>query len=101
MGKTARDVNRRAEVIAISKAQLAKGTALSDCTFYSTVEPCAQCSYAIREARIGKVVYGLRSPLMGGHSRWNILSDAKLSTVLPEVFLPAPEIVPGFLQNEV
>lgn len=38
---------------------------------------------------------------MGGHSRWNILSDAKLSTVLPEVFLRAPEIVPGFLQNEV
>ena len=41
------------------------------------------------------------SPLMGGHSRWNILSDTKLSAVLPEVFLPAPEIVPGFLQDEV
>lgn len=39
---------------------------------------------AIREARIGKVVYGLRSPLMGGYSRWNILSDAKLSTVFPK-----------------
>jgi tRNA(adenine34) deaminase len=38
---------------------------------------------------------------MGGHSRWNILSDTKLSMVLPEVFLPAPEIVSGFLQNEV
>ena len=38
---------------------------------------------------------------MGGHSRWNILSDTKLSAVLPEVFLPAPEIVPGFLQDEV
>src|SRR5664280_2327653 len=41
------------------------------------------------------------SPLMDGHSRWNILSDTKLSAVLPEVFLPAPEIVPGFLQDEV
>jgi tRNA(adenine34) deaminase len=37
----------------------------------------------------------------GGHSRWNILSDTNLSTVLPEVFLPAPEIVSGFLQDEV
>jgi tRNA(adenine34) deaminase len=96
-----RDVNSHAEIVAISKAQLIRGTNLSDCTLYATVEPCAQCSYAIREARIGKVIYGLRSPLMGGHSRWNILSDTKLSTVLPEVFLPAPEIVSGFLQKEV
>jgi len=95
------DVNSHAEIVAISKAQLIRGANLSDCTIYATVDPCAQCSYAIREARIGKVVYGLRSPLMGGHSRWNILSDNKLSMVLPEVFLPAPEIVSGFLQNEV
>ena len=95
------DVNSHAEIVAISKAQLIRGAHLTDCTIYSTVEPCAQCAYAIREARIGKVVYGLRSPLMGGHSRWNILSDTNLSTVLPEVFLPAPEIVSGFLQGEV
>ncbi len=95
------DVNSHAEIVAIAKAQAIRGANLSDCTIYATVEPCAQCSYAIREARIGKVVYGLRSPLMGGHSRWNILSDTNLSTVLPEVFLPAPEIVPGFLQDEV
>ncbi len=99
--KRDRDVNRHAEVIAVSKAQLARGTNLSDCTIYSTVEPCAQCSYAIREARIGRVVYGLRSPLMGGHSRWNILSDPNLSRVLPEVFPPAPEVVSGFLHEEV
>jgi len=95
------DVNSHAEIVAIAKAQAIRGANLSDCTIYATVEPCAQCSYAIREARIGKVVYGLRSPLMGGHSRWNILSDTNLSAVLPEVFLPAPEIVSGFLQNDV
>jgi tRNA(adenine34) deaminase len=94
------DVNSHAEIVAISKAQLIRGAHLADCTIYSTVEPCAQCAYAIREARIGRVVYGLRSPLMGGHSRWSILSDTNLSTVLPEVFLPAPEIVSGFLQDE-
>ena len=95
------DVNRHAEVAAISTAQTIRGANLSDCTIYSTVEPCAQCSYAIREAQIGRVVYGLKSPLMGGHSRWNILSDTDLSNILPEVFLPAPEILSGFLQSEV
>lgn len=99
--KSDHDVNRHAEVVALSKAQLVRGMNLSDCTIYSTVEPCAQCSYAIREARIGRVVYGLKSPFMGGHSRWNILSDMGLSAVLPEVFLPAPEIVSGFLQGEI
>ncbi|WP_082512361.1 nucleoside deaminase [Afipia sp. Root123D2] len=99
--KCDRDVNRHAEIAAVSKAQTARGANLSDCTIYSTVEPCAQCSYAIREARIGRTVYGLKSPLMGGHSRWNILSDPDLSKLLPEVFRPAPEIVSGFLQNEV
>jgi tRNA(adenine34) deaminase len=37
---------------------------------------------------------------MGDHSRWNILSDTNLSAVLPEVFLPAPEIVSGPLQKK-
>ncbi len=95
------DVNRHAEVAAISLAQKIQGRNLSNCTIYSTVEPCAQCSYAIREAQMGRVVYGLKSPLMGGHSRWNILSDKELSNILPEIFPPAPEIVSGFLQSEV
>src|SRR5258706_13552365 len=95
--KRYRDVNRQAEVIAVSKAQLARGTNFSDFTIYSTDEPCAQCSYAIREARIGRVVYGLRSPLIVGHSRWNILSNPILSRVLPEVVPPAPEVVSRFL----
>jgi tRNA(adenine34) deaminase len=99
--KRDRDVNSHAEIAALSKAQLMRGADLSNCTMYATVEPCAQSSYANREARIGKVVYGLRSPVMGGYSRWNILSDTHLSTVLPEVFPPAPEIVSGFLQDEI
>jgi len=99
--KQDRNVNRHAEILAIAAAQELRGQNLSDCTIYSTVEPCAQCSYAIREAQIGRVVYGLKSPLMGGHSRWSILSDTRLSSTLPEVFLPAPEIVSGFLQDEV
>ena len=59
-------VTRHAEVVAISHAQKAlQTTSLDDCTIYVNAEPCAFCSYAIRESRIGRVVYGLRSPHMG------------------------------------
>ncbi|UTD29829.1 nucleoside deaminase [Bradyrhizobium sp. WD16] len=95
------DANSHAEVVAIGEAQRRHGTDLSECTLYTTVEPCALCAYAARESRLGRVVYGLHSPLMGGHSRWNILDDHRLSEALPDVFRPAPAIVAGFLQEEV
>lgn len=34
---------------------------------------------------MARVVYSLRSPVMGGHSRWNILGDDYLSVAIPEV----------------
>jgi tRNA(adenine34) deaminase len=95
------DVTRHAEVAAISEAQkVLATTSLDDCTIYVNAEPCAMCCYGIRESRIGRVFYGLRSPLMGGHSRWNILADPVLSDRMPEVFAPPPEIVAGFLIGE-
>jgi len=97
-----RDVTQHAEMVAISSAQKMLGsTSLDDCTIYSTIEPCAMCSYAIRESRIGRVVFGLRSPVMGGKSRWNILTDTGLSSTLPEVFASPPEVVSGCLHTEV
>ena len=97
-----RDVTRHAELVALSEAQKVLGTtSLDDCTIYANAEPCAFCCYAIRESRIGRVVYGLWSPLMGGHSRWNILADNRLSDAMPEVFAPPPEIVAGYLRDEV
>src|SRR5262249_8362436 len=95
------DVTRHAEIVAITEAQRLLGdTDLSDCTLYSNVEPCALCSYAIREARLGRVVFALRSPVMGGLSRWNILDDRGLSTTMPQVFEPPPEVVAGVLAEE-
>jgi tRNA(adenine34) deaminase len=97
-----RDVTRHAEIVAIQEAQRVLGiTSLDDCTLYSNAEPCAFCSYAIRESRIGRVVYGMRSPVMGGHSRYGILDDHGLSNAMPEVFAPPPEIVVGYLYDEV
>jgi tRNA(adenine34) deaminase len=95
------DVTRHAEVVAISQAQRAlETTSLDDCTIYVNAEPCAFCSYAIRESRIGQVVYGLRSPHMGGVSKWNVLADDDLSNAIPESFAPPPEILARFMSYE-
>ncbi|WP_445219624.1 nucleoside deaminase [Bradyrhizobium sp. Pa8] len=102
MVRRASDVTRHAEMVALSAAQQMLHTrSLDDCTLYSTVEPCAMCAYAIRESRIGRVIFGLQSPLMGGHSRWDILRDTTLSSVLPEVFAPPPYVLAGCLCKEV
>jgi tRNA(adenine34) deaminase len=96
------DVTRHAEVVAISQAQKELGTvSLDDCMIYVSAEPCAYCSYAIRESRIARVVYGLRSPHMGGVLKWNVLADDDLSNTMPEVFAPPPEIIAGFMAHEV
>ena len=96
------DVTRHAEVVAISQAQRQLGApSLDDCAIYVNAEPCAYCSYAIRESRIRRVVYGLRSPHMGGVLKWNVLADDDLSNTMPEVFAPPPEIIAGFMAREV
>jgi tRNA(adenine34) deaminase len=95
------DLTRHAEVVALVEAQKRLGrTSLDDCALYANIEPCAFCSYAIREARIGRVVYGLSSPVMGGVTRWNILRDEHLSDKLPEVFAPPPVIVSEMIGAE-
>ena len=96
-----RDVTRHAEVVAISQAQKALGTvSLEDCTIYVSAEPCVYCCYAIRESRMCRLVYALRSPHMGGVSKWNVLTDRDLSDKMPEVFDPPPEIIAGFMARE-
>jgi tRNA(adenine34) deaminase len=79
------DVTRHAEVAAISQAQKTLGiVSLEDCEIYMNVEPCALCSYVIRETRIRRVVYGLSSPHMGGVSKWNILGDTDICSAMAD-----------------
>ena len=95
------DVTRHAEIVAISEAQKVLGRKnLSGCTIYSTVEPCPMCSFPIRETRIRKVVYAIKSPMMGGHSKFSILSDREISRVMPEVFGDVPEVIDGLMHRE-
>jgi tRNA(adenine34) deaminase len=95
------DVTRHAEVIALSLAQKTIGREqLRNCTLYSNIEPCAMCSYCVREAWVGRVVYALGSPVMGGLSKWDILRDDGMSRRMPEVFGAVPEVVSGVLLRE-
>jgi tRNA(adenine34) deaminase len=95
------DVTRHAELVAVSMAQKALGTKdLSGCTLYTNVEPCAMCSFPIRETRISRVVYAIGSRLMGGDSKWDVLGDDELSKVMPEAFGERPEIVRGFMRRD-
>ena len=95
------DVTRHAEIVAVSMAQKALGTRdLSGCTLYTNVEPCAMCSFPIRETRISRVVYAIGSRLMGGDSKWDVLGDEELSQVMPEAFGERPEIVRGFMRRD-
>jgi tRNA(adenine34) deaminase len=95
------DVTRHAEILAVSEAQKRLGrTDLSDCTLYTTVEPCPMCSFPMREARIGRVVFAISSPMMGGLSKWNLLGDNEISNTMPEAFGPAPEVSAGLLYRE-
>jgi tRNA(adenine34) deaminase len=95
------DVTRHAEILAISEAQRILGRSdLSDCTIYSNVEPCPMCAFPIRETRIGRVVYAISSPMMGGLSKWDVLGDNEISNVMPEVFGDAPEVAAGLQYRE-
>jgi tRNA(Arg) A34 adenosine deaminase TadA len=53
------DPTAHAEINAIqTAAQRLNRIDLSDCTIYSTTEPCPMCFSAIHWARIGQIVYG-------------------------------------------
>jgi tRNA(adenine34) deaminase len=95
------DVTRHAEIVAVSMAQKKLGTKdLTGCTLYTNVEPCAMCSFPIRETHISRVVYAIGSRLMGGDSKWDVLGDPELSKVMPEAFSEAPEVKRGFMRRD-
>ena len=67
--KNKNDITCHAELEAIRLAvKKLKTNDLSDCTIYSTHEPCIMCSYAIRFYKIKKVVFQHAVNYLGGVS---------------------------------
>ena len=58
------------------------------------------CAFPIRETGISRVVFALRSPAMGGLTRWNILGDPQLARTMPVFFSQPPEVVSGLLAHD-
>lgn len=63
---TETDPSAHAEIVAIRRAARALGQVdLSACTLYTTVEPCAMCTWSIVVARIPRLVVGVRHEAIG------------------------------------
>lgn len=95
------DITAHAEIIAIRQTQKIIGHSdLSEFVLYSSCEPCPMCSFMIREAKFRRVVFSLRSPSMGGLSKWKILQDTALEHFTP-YFSQIPEIISGVNETEM
>lgn len=83
-----------AEMIVLDEAcQKLKNWRLSDCTLYSTLEPCFMCAGAIYQARIGCVVFGALDPKHGAMgSLYSLQHDYRLNY--------QPRVLSGVLKTE-
>ncbi len=75
-----KDATAHAEMIALTQAQEYRGDwRLNDMTLFVTKEPCPMCAGALRQTRMGKVVFGAYAPLDGAAgSVINILDNPDL-----------------------
>jgi tRNA(adenine34) deaminase len=97
-GKTKKDITFHAEIEAIREANIITGNSdLSDCTLYTTHEPCIMCSYVIRHSKIPTVVFGISVVETGGtHSFYPILTDTKI-----KIWGKPPRVVRGIMEREI
>ncbi|QEH35369.1 tRNA-specific adenosine deaminase [Aquisphaera giovannonii] len=86
-----------AEALACQAALDATGRRdLAGATLYTTAEPCFLCGYAIRQLRIGLVVYGKETPIIGAVTSIHpILTDPHL-----DAWRPAPAVIGGVMREE-
>lgn len=75
------DATAHAELLAIRAASAELGTwRLGDCTLYVTMEPCPMCAGAILNARIPRVVFGVKDPAKGAFGSVVDLSEYPLGS---------------------
>jgi tRNA(adenine34) deaminase len=90
------DITYHAEIEAIRHATHAlKSKDLSDCTLYTTHEPCIMCSYVIRHSKIKTVVMGVTTREIGGFSsQYPILKDTSIT-----IWGAPPTVITGVLED--
>ena len=93
---TLRDITGHAEANVLRDAfRLMPETDFSQCTLYTNFEPCAMCAFLIRDIGVGAVVFGAHSPHLGGHSRWDILTQSLLRPEFTTGTSSTPPVVIG------
>lgn len=96
-----KDITGHAEVNAIrSFLKNYPKELLNQCTLYSNFEPCAMCSFLIRDYGIPKVIFSVHSPHLGGYSKWNILRDQIEPTYTWQGLPEPPTVIGGILESE-
>ena len=90
-----KDPTAHAELLALREAAAARGGwRLTETTLYSTLEPCCMCAGAAVNARVERLVYGLRDPKAGAAgSVYDLLRSPWLNHCL--------QVVSGVLAQEV
>lgn len=88
------DASAHAELQVLKRAANVIGNwRLTDCTLYTTLEPCSMCLSAIQQFRIPRVVYGARDIRLGACGSWINLHEFKHP-------FHKVEIVGGVLEEE-
>ena len=80
-----KDPTAHAELLALRRAARKLGTwRLTDCTLYSTLEPCPMCAGALHAARVGRLVYATPDPKAGAAGTlYDLPADARLNHTYP------------------
>jgi len=90
---TSHDPTAHSETTAMSRASLALGTPdLSECTLYTTLEPCPMCCGALMVSKVGTLVLGSR---LTGFSPYSVEGLVELAQWGSQLTL-----VTGFLEDE-
>ena len=88
------DATAHAEILALREAgKILNRRRLSDCTLYSTVEPCAMCAGALVLCRVKRIVYGATDSKFGAaESIFNVVNNPALNHQL--------EVTAGVLEED-
>ena len=86
------DATRHAELLCLQEAMAKRGSRLSDCTLYVTMEPCAMCAGACVNAKLGRLVFGAFDEVAGCCGSKMDLTD--------HCFLHSVETWGGILEGE-
>jgi len=86
------DATAHAELLCLREGMARRGSRLSDCTLYVTLEPCAMCAGACVNAKLGRIVFGAYDEVAGCCGSKMDLTD--------KCFLHSVEVWGGVLETE-